>query len=358
MTHVFIDTNIFLSFYQCSNEDLSELAKLSNYIRDERVYLHVPEQVKDEFWRNRDTTINEELKKLRSYNLPSQFPRMCMGYDEYTSLHKSLQQCAAEYKSLLEVLENDIANESLNADLLISHVFSIASTTRITDEIIASARTRIDLGNPPRKSNSIGDAINWETLLSSVPNGQDLYVVSRDSDFRSSRNKEKFNSFLEKEWISKKNSRLHFFTTLGKAFKELSLSIKLSEYIDKSNSIRDFSFSPTFQSTHDAVAKLVTFDYDFDNEQFNNIIMAATSNTQVEWIFWDIDIQEFFQNLLDGRMNDIYRETLEVFQPWLAKYLQLVDQTDILPAMLARCQEVLNLDIDKAPPKPDNDIPF
>lgn len=356
--HVFIDTNIFLSFYQCSNEDLGELAKLSNYIKDERVCLHVTEQVKNEFWRNRDSTINEEIRRLRNPNLPSQFPRMCMGYDEYKTLYKILKECAGTYKSLLEVLENDIVNESLQADKLISQVFKISSTTKITDEIIASARTRIELGNPPGKPNSIGDAINWEMLLHSVPNGQDLYVVSKDSDFRSPRNKEKFNSFLEKEWASKKNSRLHFFTTLAEAFKSLSLSVKLSEYIDKSNSIRDFAFSPNFQSTHMAVAKLATFNYDFDDEQLNDIIRAATSNTQIEWIFWDLDIQEFFQNLLNGRMHDIYRERLEVFQPWLSEYLQMVDQADVLPPMLERCQEVLNLNLDQAPLKPDNDIPF
>ena len=356
--HVFIDTNIFLSFYQCSNEDLGELAKLSNYIRDEKVCLYVPEQVQNEFLRNRDSTINEEMRRLRNPNLPSQFPRMCMDYDEYKSLHKSLQKCIKEYKALLEVLENNIANESLQADALITQVFTVSLTPPITDEIIAAARTRIDLGNPPGKPNSIGDAINWEILLDSVPNGQDLYVVSKDSDFRSPRNKEKFNSYLEKEWNSTKNSDLHFFTTLADACKSLSLNVRLSEYIDKSNSIRDFAFSPNFQSTHMAVTKLVTFNYDFNTEQFNDIIRSATSNTQIEWIFWDLDIQDFFQNLLNGRMHHIYRETLEVFQPWLREYLQMVDQADILPAMLDRCQEMLNLDIGQAPPEPDNDIPF
>ena len=42
----------------------------------------------------------------------------------------------------------------------------------------AVMRTR--LGNPPGKSESVGDAMNWETLLIAVPEGTELYLVSED----------------------------------------------------------------------------------------------------------------------------------------------------------------------------------
>ena len=52
----------------------------------------------------------------------------------------------------------------------------------------------------------MGDAINWEILLQSVPNDEDLHIISDDGDFYSVIDDEKLNSFLENEWKEKKNS--------------------------------------------------------------------------------------------------------------------------------------------------------
>lgn len=52
--NLFIDTNIFLSFYHLSGEDLEELDKLAVLIKKKQVQLLLPRQVRDEFYRNRE----------------------------------------------------------------------------------------------------------------------------------------------------------------------------------------------------------------------------------------------------------------------------------------------------------------
>ena len=65
MRHLFIDTNVFLSFFHFAKDDLEELRKLSVLITKDQVRLHIPSQVIAEFWRNRDTKIADLLKRVR-----------------------------------------------------------------------------------------------------------------------------------------------------------------------------------------------------------------------------------------------------------------------------------------------------
>ena len=57
---------------------------------------------------------------------------------------------------------------------------------------------RARLGNPPGKNETVGDAMNWETLLITVPDGTALYLVSEDKDYRSHLSEGVFNEFLGK----------------------------------------------------------------------------------------------------------------------------------------------------------------
>ena len=70
-----------------------------------------------------------------------------------------------------------------------------------------SAAMRSRLGNPPGKNESVGDAVNWETLLSTVADGTALYLVSEDKDYRSPLSENVFNEFLLDEWQTKKKSQ-------------------------------------------------------------------------------------------------------------------------------------------------------
>ncbi len=61
MKNLFIDTNTFLSFYHLTNEDLEELKKLVVLIDSSEIRLFVPQQVKNEFVRNRGNKIVDAM---------------------------------------------------------------------------------------------------------------------------------------------------------------------------------------------------------------------------------------------------------------------------------------------------------
>jgi predicted nucleic acid-binding protein len=74
MINLFIDTNVFLSFYHLTSEDLEELKKLTPLIDNEEIKLFLPDQVRDEFFRNRGAKIADAMKKLKEAKFTLSFP--------------------------------------------------------------------------------------------------------------------------------------------------------------------------------------------------------------------------------------------------------------------------------------------
>lgn len=64
--NLFIDTNIYLTFFHFSSDDLEELKKLIVVIKEGQINLILPDQVIDEFKRNREVKIADALKDLKS----------------------------------------------------------------------------------------------------------------------------------------------------------------------------------------------------------------------------------------------------------------------------------------------------
>jgi predicted nucleic acid-binding protein len=81
--NLFIDTNVLLSFYHYSSDDLEELQKLTVLISEGQVTLILPEQVVSEFRRNREAKIADALKRFTAERLNDQFPQITKDYDEY-----------------------------------------------------------------------------------------------------------------------------------------------------------------------------------------------------------------------------------------------------------------------------------
>ena len=57
MLYLFIDTNIWLSLFHLSDNDIEQFSKLEEALSD-NINLLLPEQVVDEYYRNRDAKIN------------------------------------------------------------------------------------------------------------------------------------------------------------------------------------------------------------------------------------------------------------------------------------------------------------
>lgn len=63
MKYVFIDTNVWLSLYHFTNDDLSQFEKLKDML-GESINLIIPQQVYNEIIRNREAKIIDALKSF------------------------------------------------------------------------------------------------------------------------------------------------------------------------------------------------------------------------------------------------------------------------------------------------------
>lgn len=316
--NLFIDTNVFLSFYHLTNDDLEEIHKLTVLIEKKEVTLWLTQQVKDEFKRNRENKISDAIKKLKEQNSKPQFPQICKDYEEYPQIRELHKQYLQKLASLTKKVTDDVNERTLKADEKIAELFEKAQIINTTEDLISKARFRMDVRNPPGKDGSLGDAINWEGLLNSVDDNQKLYLVADDKDYYSVLDENKLKEFLSDEWKEKKSEDVVFYRRLSQFFKEHYPSIKLASEIEKELAIRNLVNSGSFSSTHSAISKLAKYA-EFNKSQVNELVQACLANDQVNWIICDSDVEEFYKSILsnheeliEGELLDKLREELKI----------------------------------------------
>ncbi len=304
LMHLFLDTNIYLGFFELSGDDLEELRKLAVAVRSGGTVLYLTDHVCDEFRRRRAGTIAASLKLVESAQLPKSYPRLFTNLDGYPELRTTLETFERQRAALLEEARAAALGADLQADRLIRELFGIAHPVPISTEIRAAAETRQLFGNPPGKKDSIGDAINWESLLSAVPAGQDLVLVSADRDFASKLDPRVADEFLSEEWSSAKHSELSLHDSLTAAFNVHYPAIRLAADLERSLAIDVLIASPSFRDTHLAIQRLSAF-VEFAPEEAASMVEAAMSNSQIRQIIDDADVRSFYANLAERFGNHL-----------------------------------------------------
>lgn len=213
--NLFLDSNIWLSFYFLSREEIEGFAKLAGLVEEGRVTLFLPEQVSDEIRRNRDKVVAGALEPLTAEEEILEIPRLGEEYEEAEALRRALLAYRQARFRLVERILEEYGRRRLAADRLVDRLFQAARPVPVTDDVLARARFRYDRGNPPGKEGSYGDAVNWECLLAAVPDGEDLFFITRDSDFYARTSRDEFSPFLAEEWTARKRSRIVFFNRLS-----------------------------------------------------------------------------------------------------------------------------------------------
>ena len=307
--NIFIDTNIFLSFYHFSNDDLEELNKLSLLLQQGKTKLYLPEQVVQEFRRNRDNKIADALKQLREQKLDLRFPQFCKEYDEYENLRQLQRSYSKLHAELIRKAIEDIQAENLKADKVIHDLFDNGIAIPENKAINELARNRIAIGNPPGKNGSLGDALNWEALLENIPNGENLYFLTDDKDYASPIDTNVFNTYLSQEWKTQKKSEIVFYRSLSEFFKEHFPKISLASETEKDLDIQGLANSSSFVQTHAIISKLNKYS-DFTVAQVNAIIDATITNNQVHWILSDPDVSDFLSKVVAGKESKLNQATL------------------------------------------------
>ncbi|HCG8200812.1 TPA: DUF4935 domain-containing protein [Vibrio parahaemolyticus] len=319
MENLFIDTNVYLSFYHLSNDDLEEINKLAVLIKSKKIKLWVTQQVKDEFFRNREVKVQDAIKKLTDHKIKGVFPQFCKDYDEYAELKELQNTYGKLHSKLLKSITEDALEHKFKADDRINDLFKLAEYVETTDEILSDAKFRLAVGNPPGKNGSLGDAINWEAVLSEIPKDEDLHFVADDKDYYSVLDENRPKDFLLLDWKEFNDSDIFFYRRLSLFFKEHYPQIKLASELEKEIEINNLAQSGNFARTHTVIGKLSKFE-GFSQTQVNQLIEIALSNDQVRWIFGDEDVYEFYTELVERHVDIINDDLVDKIQELIAKY--------------------------------------
>lgn len=293
---LFIDTNILLSFYHLTSDDLVELEKLVKLIEDKELTLIVTQQVIEETLRNRANKINEGLSEFKKTKIKFVFPAYCKDYPQYKEIQTTQKNIEKLHADLISQIDTDIKNNNLKADKLIEKLFSVCIKIPHNDDCYEAAKKRIELGNPPGKKGSMRDALNWESLLKKSPKNIDIHLITDDKDYICVLNTDELNNFMKNEWVKTKSSNIYFYRKLSEFFKEHFSDINLSTEEEKDRYIEQLSSSSSFAETHNIIAKLETYE-NFTQKQAEDMSFALVSNPQINRIIGDSDVYNFYKKI-------------------------------------------------------------
>ena len=212
MRKVFIDSNIYLGFYNGVMENSIELFnKFVELLEKGKVKLVITQQ-----------TINEiERKKIscrhKAWKLSQELENRLMSTTKDLKTtdfeNVSIESYRDKMKDFSKQLTRDIktnVKEGGKVDQIIFRLISLSEVIQTSPAILKRAETRVRLGNPPKKGasdgSSLGDAVNWEIILEYTKD--DLIIVSKDMDFfdKDWDDELVLNLFLQNEWkVKKKN---------------------------------------------------------------------------------------------------------------------------------------------------------
>lgn len=306
---VFIDTNIYLSFFHFAKDDLTKLEDLVKLIDKNIIELILPEQVVFEFRRNRENKISESLSQFTkkiSLSLPQIIKSYKDKYDKCIILQKSLNKILTELENDAKV---DIEQRTLKADLLIESLFEKAKKIDISDTVLKKVVLRSRIGNPPGKKGSNGDAIIWEMLLAEK-GIKELFFISDDKDYKSDLNNHKMKRFLREEWFERKGKDLKYYDTLTGFLDENHPDLNLSTEKQKDIEIDRLADSSSFSETHMLIARLKKYQ-EFTPPQLTTLAEIYLTNRQVHWIILDEDVLSFAEDII-LRNEDVIDDDLVI----------------------------------------------
>lgn len=207
MTLVYIDTNVFLDFYQASTDRLvvfEDILRLSKKVL-------LTQQTVNEFRRNRIARLTALAETIRKGPHPQRYTTAVVqalpAFQEWTKARDAAKNAAGE---IANELTSWVTKEE--SDLVLVAFEKLVSSAKVIDfddALIERARRRKVLGQPPTSpdKHTVGDELNWECLLTWAE--EDLVVVTRDKSFLNNR------AILKKE----------FEATTGRALVELTDSL-------------------------------------------------------------------------------------------------------------------------------------
>ena len=308
MHHLFIDANLYLGFYRLPKDDIDELAKLEALIQKGEVVLFATRLLQDEVSRNREPQLADTLARMRELRPGESYPQVLRNQREFGALTEERRAYVDRLTQLENAVREQASTRSLPADVLIAHLFEAATLLPADDDLIARAIRRSQLGNPPGKPGSVGDAINWEALLHGAGPGTDLHLVTSDHDYSSPLDRRILSRFLVDEWRATVRGSVQLHGTLGDFLKAAGLEINLQEEAERQAAVSELVESGSFSATHRAVRKLERYEA-FTVAEVEDMVDAFFSNSQIMQLAGDQDVQDFFGFLIESYDHVLDPET-------------------------------------------------
>lgn len=313
--NVFIDTNLYLDFYRMGKDKLDELEKAFALHHYGHITLWVPELLKNEFWRNRSKVVADNIKEIEKDYKPS-MPHIFRQHEKLDEFSDSINTTNRLKNEILRSIQQDFKDETLDADEAIKKIFENARIIRARPLMIKRGKRRFDLGNPPGKNKSYGDAVNWECLLDAIPDGEDIYLITEDSDYKSAFIKDEMNEYMKHEWKTKKESEPHMYSRISEFIKEhFPQATNLAE-MEVNLTIDELEESGSFASTHRIVEKLLKFDR-FTQPQLERLIRCYFENDQVGYIRTDSDVKRLGRKIILEFDEDKGSDMIEPFTMYI-----------------------------------------
>jgi predicted nucleic acid-binding protein len=181
MTHIYIDTNVFLDFYQSATDRLKVFKDL--HARAERIL--VTEQTVAEFRRNRVALLVDlaaNIKKTSNVQIfTTAVVRELPEFQEWKKSRDSAREIAERMAEELMRWTLDSSTDLVHSEF--EELIKSCQYIRTSEGAITRAHRRKLIGQPPTSpdKHTIGDELIWESLLEGAKG--DLVVVSRDKTF-------------------------------------------------------------------------------------------------------------------------------------------------------------------------------
>lgn len=212
---VFIDTNIFIGLYESNNNKIDKIFEDISKFKNMLVF---PEQVYDEFLRNRDSILQNQINLSKKNKVEIHTTSLIRHLNEFTALSDLKKQFDDKNNELITALQK-IKNNATE-DPVLQGFLSIYNDEQVkklprTSEIIQKAHTRLLIGNPPidKRKGTMGDQIIWETLIQNLKD--DLIFVTEDQTYLEHK------YFIENEYMTCTTKRIIITDKISTALKEI-----------------------------------------------------------------------------------------------------------------------------------------
>ncbi|MDD5183660.1 MAG: PIN domain-containing protein [Paludibacter sp.] len=243
MNVLFIDTNIYLRFFDENRKDLKKLLdtllKVSNNI-------FITEQIVAEIERNKLQVFKQSISnytnklKIDSVVLPEHFATDFNNI-EIGNWNKHRKALKNENEKLSKEIDEIIIK---NLDLISKSYDSVSkgleflylNAIKASNGEISNARLRRELGNPPGKQlDSLGDQVTWEQFLNKASTYNEVWIITNDSDYLTEYKGTIFlNSYLYSELRNRNSTlKINCFTDLLSGLESYGKKNNINDLIDK-----------------------------------------------------------------------------------------------------------------------------